>query len=358
MGVNPMQKMKRNSMLSGLMIGLMIGLILCACVYVFVGGNNKKTNSIPRVKAYVLGRDVSSGQIITPDMLTQIEVYENMVPINYIDNRLLETITMQDDSGNILYTNTNGELYMVMQNSGHYKKTADGNVIIEKEADGRFFRTNMATNQKEYLTIKKTPLIAKINLKSNSIITSDMITKSNTPINNDLRKQEYNMLVLPTNLSKGEFIDVRLQLPTGGDYIVVSKKEVIDCNAKTIWLNMYEEEIELMSNAIIEYYIMAGSKLYVTTYTDPGIQTAAIGTYVPNKIVSDLISNNPNIKNYINSDRYLLQSLKDIRNNYINAAVNSYNDKAIDNIEANIKEEIKSLKESREAYFAGLPTAN
>ena len=36
MGANPMQKMKRNSILTGLIIGLVIGLILCAIVYFFL----------------------------------------------------------------------------------------------------------------------------------------------------------------------------------------------------------------------------------------------------------------------------------------------------------------------------------
>ena len=34
MGVNPMQKMKRNSTLTGLIIGLMVGLVLCVFLYI------------------------------------------------------------------------------------------------------------------------------------------------------------------------------------------------------------------------------------------------------------------------------------------------------------------------------------
>ena len=173
----------------------------------------------------------------------------------------------------------------------------------------------------------------------------------------DLREQEYNMITLPTQLSVGEFIDIRLQLPNGGDYIVVSKKQVLNCNANTIWLNMYEEEIELMSNAIIEYYIMAGSKLYATTYVEPGLQTAAIGTYVPNHTVTELINRNPNIKSHINSERYS-EALKAIRNEHVNPTVNGYGDSAMENVEENIQKEIKALKQSREAYFGALNSVN
>ena len=289
MGVNPMQKMKRNSMLTGLTIGLMIGLILCVFVYMFLSNPANTVKKEDAVTVSVLATNVKSGQTVS---------VANIIPkvIN----------------------------------------------IADKPADA--------------VTVS-TDVVAKIDLSAGTILTQGMLNSPQTMLTNDLRQQEYNMIALPQNVSKGKFIDIRLQLPTGGDYIVVSKKEVLDCNATTIWLNMYEEEIELMSNAIIEYYIMAGSKLYATLYTDPGLQTAAVGTYVPNDTVSSLISNNPNVKNYINSERYS-QSLKDIRNNYINAAVNSYSDNAIDNIETNIKKEIESLKKSRETYFAGIPAVN
>lgn len=291
MGANPMQKMKRNSMLSGLTIGLLIGLILCVFVYMFLSNPANSVKKEDAVTVSVLAANVKSGQTVS---------VANVIPkvIN----------------------------------------------VADKPADAITLPANVVA-------------VAKIDLSAGTILTQGMLNSSQTTLTNDLRQQEYNMIALPQNVSKGKFIDIRLQLPTGGDYIVVSKKEVLDCNATTIWLNMYEEEIELMSNAIIEYYIMAGSKLYATLYTDPGLQTAAVGTYVPNDTVSSLISNNPNVKNYINSERYS-QSLKDIRNNYINAAVNSYSDNAIDNIETNIKKEIESLKKSRETYFAGIPAVN
>ena len=89
MGVNPMQKMKRNSTLSGLIIGLLIGLVLCVFLYMFLtnnGGTILLSNSGEEiVKACVLGQDVSSGQIITPNMLIQTQVLKSMIPANYVD---------------------------------------------------------------------------------------------------------------------------------------------------------------------------------------------------------------------------------------------------------------------------------
>ena len=285
MGVNPMQKMKRNSTLTGLVIGLLIGLILCVCLYMFLTSSSGAMVKGDTVSVCVLNTTVKSGGVISlANISTKVMSVEN-VPA--------DAVTVTSD------------------------------------------------------------VVAKIDLSAGTILTSGMLNTSATTLTNDLREQEYNMITLPTTLTVGDFIDIRLQLPNGGDYIVVSKKQVLNCNSTTVWLNMYEEEIELMSNAIIEYYIMAGSKLYATTYTEPGLQTAAVGTYVPNATVSTLIASNPNIKNYINSDRYA-DKLKEIRNNHINAAVNSYSENAITNIESNMKDEIETLKQSREAYFGTL----
>lgn len=286
MGTNPMQKMKRNSILTGLTIGLVIGLVLCGVMY-FILTQSSTTNNTKgtTIAACVLNKEIKSGTAIT-------------------ENDVIST----------------------MVSSANAPTDATTQVVGG---------------------------IAKIDLSAGTIIGTSMLNTSSETTTNDLREQEYNMIVLPTNLAVGDFIDIRLQLPNGGDYIVISKKKVINCNSTTVWLNMYEEEIELMSNAIIEYYIMAGSKLYATTYTDPGIQVASTGTYVPNSTVSSLISANPNVKSFINSDRYS-EELKAIRNNYINNEVNKYSDSAISNIENNMKEEIKSLKESRTAYFSAL----
>lgn len=289
MGANPMQKMKRNSILVGLVIGLVIGLIMCVILYMFLSGSGASTTKGETISVCALNKTIKAGTTITSADLTYKKVNATDVP--------------SDTTNQVI--------------------------------DG----------------------IAKIDLTSGTILTKSMITASEETTKDDVREQEYNMISLPSKLAEGDFIDIRLQLPNGADYIVVSKKQVQECNASTIWLNMNEEEIELMSNAIIEYYIMKGSKLYASVYTEPGIQTASVGTYVPNSSVSTLISSNPNIKNYINQERYS-DALKAIRNNNITSSLNQYSEDAIKNIEENMQEEIKTLKQTRESYFGALNSAS
>ena len=291
MVANPMQKMKRNSTLLGVVIGLVVGLLICALVYMLLlqpAMETGTTNKSQTKTVAVLTKSIKSGAEITA--------------ADYEVRVVNGTNAPTDSIGGI-----NGVG------------------------------------------------IAKIDLTAGTILATSMVTTSDSKLTNDLREQEYNMISLPTQLSVGDYIDVRLQLPDGGDYIVVSKKYVQKANTTTVWLNMTEEETLVMSNAIIEYYIMAGSKLYATTYTDPGTQQAATPTYCPNAEVADLISGNANITAIIES-RYT-DKLKSIRNSRINKQVSEYTDTKLENIETKIKEEIEKLQQSRESYFGALNAA-
>lgn len=292
MGANPMQKMKRNSTLTGLLIGLGIGLVLCVFIYMFFTQSSGTgiVNKENAVTVCVLNKAIKSGTLVTPADITTTVMSKSNVP-----------------------------------------------------ADAVSLSTNAT---------------AKIDLSAGTVLGASMLNATNETLTSDLREQEYNMITLPTQLSEGDFIDIRLQLPNGGDYIVISKKQVLKCNTSTVWLEMKEDEILTMSNAIIEYYIMAGSKLYATTYTEPGVQTASIPTYCPNSEVVALINGNKNITSQIvDGEGRFSQALKDIRNNAINKAINNYGDTRLENIEKNLQEEIKTLQESREAYFGALNSA-
>ena len=199
-------------------------------------------------------------------------------------------------------------------------------------------------------------------MDKNTVITVEMITKSNEKTTDDLRKQEYNMLVLPSQLETGEYVDVRLSLPSGQDYIVISKKQVeipqvngIDVD-DTIWIKLTEDEIITMNNAIVEAYKMQGSKLYVTTYTEAGMQNAATPTYIPTGEVMQLINDNPNIvqiaKNTLIARYNANQG--NVRNNVINPTINSNGQEGEENLKTKVEESITNSKENRKEYLQSL----
>jgi hypothetical protein len=207
---------------------------------------------------------------------------------------------------------------------------------------------------------------AKIELEKGTILTSDMIAESETELQDDVRKQEYNMLTLPMDLVTGDFIDVRLRLPSGVDCIVVSKKKVeipeVDGmdSLDTIWLELSEDEIVTMSNAIVEAYYIDGSELYVTKYTEPGLQAAAEVTYVVSQEVVTLINSNPNITK--EAREALATRIEkygsNVRNNLLNSELTENADSGDANVKSKVETEITNSKANRKSYLESVSAGN
>lgn len=191
--------------------------------------------------------------------------------------------------------------------------------------------------------------IAKIDLGKGAILTQSMVTEQDEEVTDSLRVQEFNMITLPTDLTKNDYIDIRLVLPNGQDYIVISKKRVTQISENTIFIKLSESEIITMSNAIVESYITQGSMLYATKYTDPGIQQASTPTYTVSSDVLDLIDSNSNIaqeaKNALYS-RYVTTN-----RDKINTAVSPNMSDAPEKVEDGFNTQIKKAQEERNKYL-------
>ncbi len=115
-------------------------------------------------------------------------------------------------------------------------------------------------------------------------------------IDPDIREDEFNMFLLPSNLKKYEMVDVRITFPNGEDYIVLTKKKVHDLSLKknTIWIWLNEKEIHRISSAIIDAYMNPGTKLYVLKYVQPETQDEITPTYIVNEHVMEVMRTSPN----------------------------------------------------------------
>ena len=359
MATNPMQRKARNSFLLGMLVMLLISGLIIALLFMQLMNKTRKEQEELKasVNAYVLNQDVSSGQVITSDMMTIQTVNRNLVPSNATsDISIIENYALQDKEGNDIYTktkNNESKLY-ITRNGTEYE------VQKEEETDNYYIARN---NNKEYLELNNVPLVAKVTMKKNTLITTELLSKSDNIVQNDVRKQEYNMLVLPMDLQTGDYIDVRLMLPSGQDYIVVAKKEVeipeisgVDAE-DTIWINLSEDEILHMSCAIIDAYQVKGAKIYVTKYTEAGMQEAATPTYPINGSTSALLQNNPNILEKAMNElkaRYSNTNASELRENYINNVISNQGDQAQSNLETNMQESITNSKNSRKEYLDSL----
>ena len=359
MATNPMQRKARNSFLLGMLVMLLIAGVIIALLLMQLMNKIKeeKENLANSVNAYVLNQDVKSGQVITTDMLTLTTVNKTLVPSNATsDLSVIENYALQDKEGNQItteYNNGNATMYITINNTRYQVNEDDetGNLYVEQNGE------------REYLELDTVPIVAKVDMKANTLITTDLISKGDSVVQDDVRRQEYNVVVLPMDLSTGDYIDIRLMLPNGQDFIVVSKKEVEipfvgDSDSEdTIWVNLSEDEILHLSCAIIDAAQINGAKLYVTKYTEAGMQNAATPTYVVNEYTATLLDSDPNIleqaKNQIIA-RYNSGNSVTIRNNQIESVINSQADQAQTNLQTNMEESITNSKNARKDYLDAL----
>ena len=264
-------------------------------------------------KVYVAGNYIQSGTEVT------------------MDSFKLETLQTTLDSEEL-----------VSDESFEFVDEKTGEIILKYDSDGNPIQKKM---------------VVKTDVPAGTIITNDMLEEVDNQTTADQRLQEYNMIILPTLLTNGDYIDVRLQLPEGEDYIVVSKKQVVYTDATTVWLKMTEDEILTLGNAIVEAYTITGSKLYATTYTEAGRQNAATVTYPVSQATLTLINNDPNVLKEAKDglwQRYNDQEQVEQRNNHINKALSGYYESMNDLVETGLQEEITKRQEARQQYVESL----
>ncbi|RUT35947.1 hypothetical protein EJP77_02815 [Paenibacillus zeisoli] len=135
--------------------------------------------------------------------------------------------------------------------------------------------------------------ITKITLKPSTLVTDSLLYEAEAATN-DLRNREISFVKIPAVLKSKDVIDVRIQFPTGQDYIILSKKKVKDLKSSTLTLTLTEPEILSLSSAVVDAYLHKAS-IYALTYVEPELQLSAIPTYPANDQVLKLIAKDPNI---------------------------------------------------------------
>jgi hypothetical protein len=117
----------------------------------------------------------------------------------------------------------------------------------------------------------------------------------------DDREVECEIISLSDNLIENDYVDLRLMLPNGEDYIVLAKKGVHnlyrseDEQEEVCYLWLSEEEILYYSSAVVDAYLYQGACLYTTKYIEPTIQEASIVTFVPSLGTIEMMKENPNL---------------------------------------------------------------
>lgn len=136
--------------------------------------------------------------------------------------------------------------------------------------------------------------ILRLDMKNKEIVTASMLTPPDNAVTNDLRKQDYTHIVLNKDLKKGDYVDIRLKMKDGLDFIVASKKKIFDLNGTTMFVRITEGERTYINNATV-VASLNGATIYTTVYVDPENQPKANITYQLDSKVSKLIEENSNL---------------------------------------------------------------
>lgn len=288
MAVNPMQRKTRNAFLLGMLIMLVVGGAAVGFLIYHITGLNDKIALKEAKSAYILTQDVKSGEVI--DLNKVMLVKMQYAPANYLN------ATQLSDEQNVLK--------------------------------------------------------AKTQLTSGVVLSQDMVYIAGEEETKDMRIVEYNMITLPSKLENGDYIDVRLTLPSGQDYIVLSKKQIIKCDEDTIWIKVSEDEILYMNNAIVESYQMLGSSLNAVIYSEAGMQDAAIPNYSLSSAVEETLATDPNILEEAKA-AYNNRNAEDVSKirTSIERALSQYSADKKENIEEGVETSREKTKEKRLLYI-------
>lgn len=241
MAMNPMQRKVRNSFLFGFLIAVVIAALIVGLLFMKIKKLNEdmvkmqQKEQLAMKTVYVVSESVKKGEKISTFSTSSVPA--QMVPDNAITASNISDYQGEDESEN-----------------------SDSSAVV-----------------------------AKVDLSPNVILTTDMIEKAKEA--STYRMVEYNMISLPSLLKEGDYIDIRIAYPAATDFVVLSKIKVESCNSTTIWLKVSESQMLTLNCAIVESYIIDGTKLYATQYANEA-QSELNSTYIPNNNVIALIENN------------------------------------------------------------------
>ena len=221
-------------------LGLIIGCVILGAIgFSVISGKNKEIAQLTELKAdatsLAFTRDLKADSTILPGDITTIE-------------------TKAKNISNGGYFSSDGFSF------SHY--------VLVRDADGN--------ENQELIPMSMDDLVGKVvkaDVYANQPVNDSVLYPDEDIPTESERFVEYNFLQVPSDVVENDYIDVRIQFPTGEDYIVLVGKKVVKIQeSNTIFLKLNEDENFAMGSAIIETYMDDGVRLYARKYTDPATQ--------------------------------------------------------------------------------------
>ena len=191
----------------------------------------------------------------------------------------------------------------------------------------------------QYITDLKTieNYIVKTDLKVGTPLIKDVLTFENiTPTD---RYEDIVVDTFPIEPRIGQYYDVHLVTPQGIDYLVLSKKRVVNFYGTAMRAVLNEVERMRYNSALVDTFLNEGSYLYTDIYVEPSLQEKATPWYVATDNVRKANQQNPNLAQEVK--KALLEENRETFNNSLKVS----------------EEQLKSIVAGRKAQLSSIKNA-
>lgn len=194
------------------------------------------------------------------------------------------------------------ELDRIGQLTTVYKVRADvnsGKKIEETDLEGveipASISNNMITNPSDVVGD-----VYKVNVTGSTILSSDMV--SDVVIEDDMRYLDVVTHYNPIGIEPDSYVDIRISMPMGEDYIAMSHKKVEQINSGIMKLVVTEEDIMTYNSMLVDALLYPGTQIYAVEYVEGGVQPEAETFYPMSKQSIAIAQKNPNLMSAIKED--------------------------------------------------------
>lgn len=137
--------------------------------------------------------------------------------------------------------------------------------------------------------------VYKVSVDAGTPLTNDMIMERG--IDDTTRDVDICMDRWTVGLKVGDYVDYRITLPYGDDYIAIPHLRVEAVNSTSLKVYMTEAQWHIYQGSLVDYYLNSdkGASIYVTKYVEPGVQKPATSYYSVPENIQAIMLLDPNI---------------------------------------------------------------
>ena len=252
----------------------------------------------------------------------------------------------------------NGELQSAIDAIGPVSDvwTVKADVFAGKEikADDLIKQTIPVSSINENYILDQNQLVGKyykVALKPGTSLTTDVVMADD--LADTIYERDMTFGYIPLGLKEGDYVDVRIVLPKGEEFIVIEHKRVEDVvtDTNTVKVILTEAELARWTSALKDkaMYGKSGLGLYITKYVEPGLHDDTVPYYPVRKDMESVVTLNPNITN---------------KKECINAGIRDEIEKMLAAAEADqlhsgdltagVQEEANGISSSKDMYFENI----